>query len=1022
MKKISIMLVMGGMLHNVVAQLPAYTDVSRYYQEGWEFFQKGQYENALRSFDYYLESQGLVNNTHIFHPAATTKNAGYAQNDTRAFARYYQAIATYYLGKEEAESQLRNFIQSYPENSNKGYANYCLGKLLFQSFHYKECVEPFASAAKQGVFTENETHDMNFALGYSNFMQADYANADRYFTRLTQRKNPYQAQATYYHGLIAYHDEKFEEALTAFTQIENSPSYHKELQVLKANSLMKLRRYEELYQLADAIEKEGNMETQDPQVFFIVANTSYDRKDYAKASHYFDLYKSAGNTLIRPALLRHAYSYFFQEDYEKATPIFESVLTENDTLSQYASYYMGFCYLQQEKLEEARYAYMNASNTENRKSNEDMTQDALYQYAKLCFSTQYRDEAFIALTKIEKNYPKAPYIGEVREMIGELYLISQNYPDAIAYFKSTPLTSQRAKLAYQTVSYYYGLEKTGIRDYETAEPHLKYASSSQSDQNIAHAARFWLAEGKFQQGLYNDAIAHYQQYQSQYGSNKHEYYALSEYGLAWSKFKLKKYSEALGNFEDFIALYDKNKSNEQEKLVDAHLRAGDCLFMTRQYVKATKHYDDAMKKGFMQSDYAMYQTAEGAYRLGKYDDAIKRFVQLINVSSYKDSDLRDNALDRVSDIYLTWKKDPGKSAVYAKMLVDDYPRNQLAPAAYNRLAQASFEAEKPDEAIRYYQKILNDFTYDTENCQIALDNLSSIMEPDEYDKILRAYRSKNPKSSEQLNELTLKTAQDRYYSKSYASAIELLNDFLADNPSGKNYFEALYFRAESYKLTGKFEKAFEDYEKVYNTANEYTSKSLDAAAKLKFAQSDFEGSKQLYMMLENLAQRIENKVNAKFGIARSMVALLDYLGAIKQLTEITENVEADKTAKTKANVQLGNCYLVLKKYEEAIAILKPVAADNRDNSGAEAQYLWVKTYYEQEKYKESIDAAKFMRNNFPDSEWKAKSFLMVAESNVKLNNNYQAKAVLESIMQDDRYPEVVKMANARLEELKKLTP
>ena len=992
-------------------QLPALQDEFGLYKDAQEFYQKALYNQSLQKLSEFLANE-QAGKSHSQHPQSSVLE----QNDLYANARFYQAACYYFMEKEGTEQLLRNFIAAYPEHSQNHYAYFYLGRLLFKDFRYKEVIEPLLAASKKGEFTETERQDLSFDLGYSYFMQKDYANADKYFTKLCAKGNAYQEPSIYYHSLISYIDGNYEEAFDGFSQVENSPKYGKEVSVLMANCLMKLKRFDDLYVLADKLAKEAKPENQDPQVYFIVANASYERKEYANAIKYFDLYEKKGEKMNRSANLRYGYSHYALEHYAGAIPIFERVLSDNDSLGQFSSYYLGFCFMKENRMEDARYAYLKAATAEE--GDETVREDALYQVAKLSFSTHNYSEALGFLRKLESNYPKAPYAAEVKNLIGEILLVNQNYPEAISYFEGTKLTSNRSKLAYQTVCYYYGLEKVTNQEYDEAETYLQKAIINNYDKQMALSAMYWIGECAFKKGDFAQAIQTFDKFKDEAGSANNEYGSLVDYSLGWVYFKEKKYSSAQKNFDMFLAAKNKNGATP-DRIADAYLRAGDCAFVKKEYASATKYYEKAEQVNYKDQDYALYQRAEGTYRQSKYDESIKKFADL--VQKYPDSELRDDALDRVSDIYVTWKKDPKKSAIYAKKLVDEYPRSPFAPAAYGRLAQAAYDEGDQEGTIRYYKKILNDYAFDAKNCQIALDNLSGIMEPNEYDKLIRDFRVKNPKSSDQLNDLTLKTAEDRFYSGSYNAAIELLNDYLADNPTGKKLFEALFFRAESYKNSNQLQKAFADYEEIYNasTQNMYVSKALEAAAKLRYEQKEFKKSRELYQLLDQGSESIEDKVVAKFGVAKNCAALLDYACAISVLTDITNMNEADQTDKNKASVLIGNAHFNTKKYEDALRIYREIAETNRDNQGAEAQYMIAKTLYEQGKYKEAVDAAKFMRNNFPDSEWKARSFLVVAEANVKMGNSYQAKAVLESLMKDDRYPNVIKLAEDRLKELQK---
>lgn len=991
------------LLQNSTAQqLPAYFDGRKEYDEGVEMFNKRLFIAAQKQFQLFI--------------GQTAHDNSLKNNDVYANAHFYDAICAYQLRDADLDAKLIGFMETFPEHSRIPYTQFCLGIHYFEHYKYAEARSYLNAAQKSGItFSDSENQTLNFNLGYCYFMETDYLNAAAYFLPLANKPtSPYYEDAAYYDGLCAYQNKLYDRALSSFYKVEKSPKYGKQMPILIASILLddgiREKNYAKLYEYAQKLENDKTYE--DPQVYYIVANAAYQQKDYDKCNKYFDLYSKAGQKMDRSSYFRQGYAQFELKSYAKAALTFDKVNTLYDSLGQAASYYMGFCFLKENKNENALYAYKKASQ-EGSGTNPKVSEDAAYQYAKLCFATQNYSDAMKALKDLVAKYPKAAFIPEAKEMIAEILSYSQNYPDALAYFEANPPATNRAKAAYQTCCYYYGIECVGKSDFANAEKYLRLASNAGQDKKMSASALFWLAETSYKQKRYADAIAGYQNYKKS-GNTEEADYAMSNYGIAWSYFELKQYKDAAATFEEYL----KKAPNDIYRKADAYLRIGDSYFIQKDYKKSNKSYIKVVDLNYIEQDYAFYQIAEGDYRQEKYENAVANFSKLI--TQYRNSEWRDNALDRVAEIYLTWIDETEKSKNYSEMLIREYPRNPLLANAYNRLGQIAFQKEQIPNAISYYKKVLTDFTFDTENCKVALENLSNALDPAEYDVVLNDYKKRNPNANSELSDITFKTAQERFYANNYLAAISMFTNYLSGNTGGENYFEALFLRAESYRLTTQGSLALTDYASIYNAPaqNAYTSKALDAAAKLKYEEKDYKGSLELYKTLEINSQRIENKTNASFGIARNQLALKDYQAAIATLNAIENNPELDAFTKAKASLWTGNAQYGLKKYEEALTIYRKIAAANIDENGEEAQFMVVKTLYTQSKFKDSFEAGKFMKNNFADGQWKDRTVLWMAEDCVALGDMFQAKSLLEGLVASSTFKDIAKFAEERLNKLK----
>ncbi len=1008
MKKKFLLFLLVAAFSASAQQLPVNTDHRNIYDDALELYDKNLFSSAYLRFNDFL-------NQYAPHQISL-------ENGLYANARYYQATSAYFSGAVNTIELLDGFIAAFPQHSQIPFAQYCGGMYYFDKLNFKKALPYLNVCSKsaliqgknQALFSDLDREKFIFALGYCFMMDGDDINADNYFVKIKDKPGPYQETSLYFHSLISYKNELYREAYNGFSRLESSSVYGEKMPLLMANCLLMEKDYNGLQQLADRMSKE------EPQVTFLAANAAYEKRDYAKAAEMYDKYLAKITTPDRLTLFRTGYSHYKLDAYEKAiAPLTKvSLQAKSDSLSQAASYYLGFCFQKENQLDNALVAYKEAAKAKGTQ-NEAMAKDAAYQHAKLCFATRNYNDAMTALSGLNEKYPDAEFSEEVSEMIAEIFSYSQNYEDAITYFEKTNMKSSRAKSAYHSACFWYGLEFLKRQQWDKAESYLTKAANNNQVADLRLSALYWLAEMKYKQNNYPESMGRYIDYMNASGAKAHPMYPYAQYGLAWGYFEQKKYKDAGINFEEFLKSATKGGVPENYTS-EAYARLGDIEFLAKNYPKAIKHYQKVIEKGGINEDYALLQTGEAYYRTQKIELSLQSFGKI--VTAYPQSAFRDEALDRMSEIYNASKRELEQSEKYAQMLVKAYPRNPLAADAYNRLGVIAYEKELIPKAMTYFQKVIDDYTYDTRNCNIALSNISSIVSPSEFDNVLKEYKLKNPNADGQLSELTFNTGKERYYLGSYGAAIELLTNYLSINETGKYAFEALFLRGESFKNTEQYSLALADFEKIYNqpVQNNFTLNAYSSAIDIKYNLGDYDGSLKLCKLMEKDAQTQEAKTAVGFGLARNYMAKKEFSNAIQALEPLLANKLVEQEVIMQAKLWKGNCLYGLKKYDESITLYQEVVSHEANEIGAEAQYMLVRTYFAKGLYPECIEAGKLSKNNYMDSEWKDRAILWMAEANIELQNLLQAKDLLEDVVKSTPYPDVQKYAEDRLKDMEQI--
>lgn len=1000
-----ILIILSGILPVVTtAQQPANYEPYGTFQDASELFDKEKYGAAQEKFTQFLQESD----------ESSFKDE---RNNLRADAYFYRGLSNFHLLRNNAESQLHEFIDRYPTHARANEAWFYIGKLHFIKKQYEEALPPLENL-NFSPLAKVQRDEARFMIGYCYFQQGRTADAARYFDQARKGEGDFAGQAAYYYSMIRYQQGRFSEALEGFEDIPDDSPLAKDIPVLKANCLLKLRRYEDLKKYSEEIE--ANSKRVPNELYLVLGHAAYEQKDDAGVVKNLEEFEKKRGRLDRAGHFRLGMSYYRGEDYKNAREHLEKVSTPEDTIAQTAYYYLGHSFLKIENYENARTAFRKASELTFDKR---IAEESLFQYAKASFETHYLEDALSALQSFIADYPSSIYKDEATGMVGEILLYTNNYKDAIEYFETSGgLNTERARKSYQRACYLYGLELFEKRLYDKAKENFRTAFNQRKDPEITMMSYFWYAETEFRAGNFREAIRYYDSYKDQPYADKNEYYGQALYGIGWCWLKLQDYDRASKNFEKFLALAD--KKTEPSLITDASLRAADCELVEGRYRNAIRYYKQVRDYNNSHVDYALYRLGETYFRVGDNPSSISNYERLVN--GYKKSEFRDDALNHLSDIFLTWQKDWPNTVKYAMMIVRDHPSSPYVPRALNRAGIAEVESNQNKKAENYFKTVALEHCYDREAALDALRFLSNIVSNSDYDRIYKQYKEKCPESggsnsSDKEEKLLFSVLEDRYYGESYDSFMEKASEFLQKYPESENVVTIRYWRAKVLETQGKTDAALLEYEYLYKDGpmNEYTLEALNASADVQFERGNYLIALQLFTALEEKSDKLEDRLKAAFGKAASHYEMENYEEARNDYLSIYNDPNTTDYSRGRAHVQIAKCLYHLNRKDEAYEIFSKIEKEYENVFAAESQYMIAKVLYDRGEYEQSKNAAFYLKDQYPrQNYWKAMGYLVLAEDYLALGDTFQAvKGTLESLARQDRFPDISEMAMKRIQEI-----
>lgn len=136
--------------------------------------------------------------------------------------------------------------------------------------------------------------------------------------------------------------------------------------------------------------------------------------------------------------------------------------------------------------------------------------------------------------------------------------------------------------------------------------------------------------------------------------------------------------------------------------------------------------------------------------------------------------------------------------------------------------------------------------------------------------------------------------------------------------------------------------------------------------------------------------------------------------------QIIDRAAINAGAENKASLYLGKSAMAKGDYDAAQDEFLNTLNAARDEYGAEAKYLLGTIFYLRKDYKQSIETLMSLNNDFKAYDaWVGKSFLLLADNFLAKEDLFQAKATLQSLVDNFPIPTIKMEAANKLKEIEK---
>lgn len=964
-------------LHLKSQETAYYGNIQQEIDVAKELFAKGKYISAF----------------HEFHKIQKHVEK---QSELYSEAEYYKSVSALKAGYAAGSKMLAGFTKDYSESPYINSAWFNLGDFQFEKKQYAIAIKTFTNVDRKDL-GENEQIKIAYQNGYANMMTENLEVAAKEFYSVKDANNLYSKPATYYWAHIMYLEEKYDEALEGFRNLNNDPAYSRVIPLYISHIYYKQKRYDEVVSYTTSIINEVEEEHK-PELSKIVGDSYFHLGQYEKAIPYLEAYFLATKLTTREENYVLGYCYYSTGSYFKAAPMMENASKGTDEMAQNAYYHLADCYVKTNEKEKAKMAYDAASKLD---FNAAIKEESLFNYAKLTYELSYSpfNETIKAFDKYIELYPNSEHNAEAYRILSDVYMATKNYKDAITSIEKIKTKTPTILKAYQRVTYYRGLELFNNLAYNQSIEYFDLSLENGSqDRTINALSLFWKAEALYRVGDYSSAINGYTKFLSASGASALPEFNNAEYNLAYSYFKLEDFSSATTHFKKYLTA---TKNIRNEKQADALNRIGDYYFLNTDYAQAIQNYQQAFGMKIYEADYALYQIAVCKGLQRNQQGKIENLGQLL--AGFPESDFQDDALYELGRAYERQGDTQNATAQYNK-IINNHKQSVFYRKSLLQLGLINYNNNDFNKALIQYKEVAEKFPETPEaqgallgikNCYIELNNV------DGYFAYAKQMGTSVNVSVNEQDSLTFMAAERMYMSGDKGASAQL-ERYLQQFPNGGFALNSHFYLAELLYKEGKFTESNKHYSTVANQPeNIFSEQALSRSSELTYNAEKYSEALEMFNRLENIANGKWNILRANVGQMRCHLNMNNYENAILAAGKIKKSEVANEAMIREASYTEGKAFYQLNNFAKALEGLKSVATDVKYEQGAEAKYLVSEIYYRQNNIQKSEDEIiDFISKNTPYQYWLGKSFILLADIYLSKGDQFQAKHTLKSMIEN----------------------
>ncbi len=955
------------------------------FSEGLDMMSKSEFGSARQYFERYLD----------------TNDPKYRER-----AEYYIAKSALSLYHLDGEILINKYIEDYPSSQSALMAHFELGNYFFQDKSYKKAISHFKQVSPS-VLDKQQKQDLTYKLGYSYFAQRNFEEALPHFNNLKTTKGKYQVLSSYYAGFIEFGNKAYDDAIVDLKRASTDANFANSVTIMLASVYYTKGDYEELINFVQPLVSSSSKVSKNVQVAIFLAEAYYYTKQFDKAITY---YEKGSKKLNAETAYNYGVCLTKVGNNAKAIGILKNIAGNSSDTEIAASYLLGKVYLAKNEKLYALGAFLQIENVENK----EIAEESKFIAARLSFQLGRTTQCIELLQQFTNAYPNSIHAKEASNILAKALVQTNDYQAAITYIESLPTINGGVKEAYQKATYFLGVEQYNKRKFRLAVANFEKSIANGVDAIMKAKAQLYTAEAFSLGRKYAESEPYYKSViKSNLQPSSHEM-LLARFGLGYALYNQEKYKEAKLQFQTYVNLADKKDSKYGRALV----RLADCEYISKAYSTALTYYTAAVNGVFREKDYAYYQIGVIYHIQSKYEEALSKLDRVITM--YKSSPYQDDAIFEKGTIYLEMGSYDLAITSFSS-LITDHPRSKYVPFGLEKRALSNFNRKKYKSTIADYELFLKKYPYNPSVQNVLLGLQQAYLldgRPTDFNATLHRFKNANP-DIKGLEGVEFDAIRGYYNDGLYTKAEEGFKGFISNYPDDPNLGEAKFILAESLLRQAKLKEALKFYYEVEkDDLYDQMYKVYERIADLEYDANNFNVAISYFHKLSKNSISVNQNLRAVNGLMKSHYFNGKYDSVHVYAKQLLESDGTRNEFLVSAHLFNGKTFFAIGDYENAEKSFKATALIANDESGAEAQYMLGEIKYLTKQYDASNEVLYIIPQKYGNyTEWLDKAFLLIADNFMGKEELFQAKATLESIIENTTSNITKSKAKQRLADL-----
>ena len=985
-----------------------------------------KYLNMIKKFSlilflclFILDSNAQENNLNKAENLYTNGEYSLAQNiflselnksEKNDFVIYRIAECSKKTGNNDAIYWYQELINNYKNSKYYQKSKLDLSYIYFSEKKYINSVRLLSDITQK----ELKTDEYFFKYGYSLFSLEKYDDAKYNFLKVGDGK--YKNLSQYFYAHISYLQKLYHKSLSGFQSLSDDNTFSRIVPYYITQIYFFLEKYSQVVEYAVPL-LDDVISSREAEMCRIVSDSYYHLTDYERSSIYFDRYLEITEEISVTDYFQIGQISIYLEDYEKAISFLEKVKNVNDSITQYTSYYLGKSYLKINKKNFAMNAFKNASEID---FDLDLKEESLYNYFKLSYELDLPYSNLTYVMDQLETFDLTKYKQEMKRLMINMFQSTNQYQQAFDFLKNNHLPKLEQRQTLQRLAYYIGVQHFNNANYSNALLKFEFARKYPENKEIDVMCLYWLADCYYQLNDYERSIIHYEEFLETPSNSLLDKISIVKYNLAYSYFQSKQYNKAINMFRKSI-----DSELDLERMHDAKLRLADSYYMISNFENAAHYYNKSgldvhkMKESYFDIDYSVYQESKCYGLISDYDSQEKCLKGIIIEN--EGSPYFERSLIDLATLYKNQNKNEEAILYYDKVLNLSKDNEVLSMALLNK-GLIYFNEQNLEHSILCLKEVVEKYPRTNSFSSAKIGLKDAYLQNGSIDEYL-LYINKIPQldiSVSAMDSLSYQLAYNNFNNSKYFVSKNQFKSYLEKFGESSIFDKhSLYYYAESCWKTKDTLNAIDYFKKVVNLGfSVFYEPSLVKVCRHYFEMKDVELSNKYYQLLDSSASsnglKREAIVRLMFGFENLNDTLaVSYANRVLNSDKLNDRLVArSKLIIARNDFNNGNFTRSSSLCDEIVDLTK-----NRD--GSEAMYM--KSYFSflSEDYSKTEELVFKLAEEYSSNHWIAKGFVLLSDIYVKQNNDFQAKATLESIIENHDGEQVVNEAKLKWEQITK---